>query len=127
VNVTSSPITGRNGAVTGVVNLIRDVGREGELDRMKTELVKSVSHEFRTPLSAIVGLTEMLLQGDVEESKVGKYLGIIRNEGLRLTKMVTELLSILPDRKREGDLKIGRIVVEDLLKDVVGTFSCPGK
>jgi len=109
--------------VTGIVNLIRDVSREKELDRMKTELVRSVSHEFRTPLSAIVGMTEMLLQGEVEEGKVDKYLSVIRNEGLRLTKMVSELLSLARIESGKEVLHFVRIDVEALLKDIIDTFS----
>jgi len=86
---------------------------------MKTELVRSVSHEFRTPLSAIVGMTEMLLQGDVDEDKVVKYLNVIRNEGLRLTKMVSELLSLARIESGKEVLHFSRIDFEALLKGIV--------
>jgi signal transduction histidine kinase len=123
VTINSSPILDRNGAVTGVVNLIRDVSREKELDRMKTELVRSVSHEFRTPLSAIVGMTEMLLHGDVEEGKVEKYLSVIRNEGLRLTRMVSELLSLARIESGKETLYFRRVDIEALLKNIMDTLA----
>ena len=123
ITITSSPILDRNSAVTGIVNLIRDVSREKELDRMKTELVRSVSHEFRTPLSAIVGMTEMLLQGDVDEDKVVKYLNVIRNEGLRLTKMVSELLSLARIESGKEVLHFSRIDFEALLKGICDTLA----
>ncbi len=123
VTITSSPILGNNGTISGIVNLIRDVSREIELDRMKTELVRSVSHEFRTPLSAIVGMTEMLLQGDVEDSRAKKYLNIIRNEGLRLAKMVTELLRLARIDSGKETLQFRQIDIEALLKDIVNTLA----
>lgn len=123
VVIHTSPILDRDGAVTGIVNLIRDVSREKELDRMKTELIRSVSHEFRTPLSAIVGMTEMLLHGDVDGDKVDQYLNVIRNEGLRLTKMVTELLSLARIESGKEALHFRRIDVTALLKDLEDTFS----
>ena len=122
VTITSSPILDRSSAVTGIVNLVRDVSREKELDRMKTELIRSVSHEFRTPLSAIVGMTEMLLHGDVEGDKVNKYLGIIRNEGARLTRMVTELLSIARIESGKETLKFSSIDLGELMKGIAETF-----
>ncbi len=125
VTISSSPILGKNGAVSGIVNLIRDISREIELDRMKTELVRSVSHEFRTPLSAIVGMTEMLLQGEVEESRAEKYLSIIRNEGLRLARMVTELLSLARFDSGKETMKFCRIDSEALLKVVLSTLAVP--
>lgn len=122
VTVTSSPIRDRNGTVTGIVNLVRDVSREKELDKMKTELIRSVSHEFRTPLSAIVGMTEMLLHGDVEDDKVNKYLSTIRNEGVRLTKMVTELLSIARIESGKETLKFSSIDLNEFMKGIAETF-----
>ncbi|MBI5633398.1 MAG: PAS domain S-box protein [Nitrospirae bacterium] len=122
VTITSSPILDRNGVVTGIVNLVRDVSREKELDKMKTELIRSVSHEFRTPLSAIVGMTEMLLHGDVEDEKVNKYLGTIRNEGVRLSKMVTELLSIARIESGKETLKFSSLDLNELMKEITEAF-----
>ncbi len=122
VTIASSPILDRNGSVTGIVNLIRDVSREKELDKMKTELIRSVSHEFRTPLSAIVGMTEMLLHGDVEDNKVNNYLNTIRDEGMRLSRMVTELLSIARIESGKETLKLGIVDLENLFRGVADTF-----
>jgi len=92
--ISSAPVLSPDGSVTGVVNLLRDVSREKEIDRIKTEIVRSVSHEFRTPLSAIVGMTEMILDGDVDNDRITQYLHTILNEGRRLSNMVSDLLSI---------------------------------
>jgi PAS domain S-box-containing protein len=43
VLIHSAPVLDTNGEVTGVVNLIRDVSQEKEIDRMKTEIIRSVS------------------------------------------------------------------------------------
>ena len=122
VTITSSPILDSNGTVTGIVNLVRNVSREKELDKMKTELIQSVSHEFRTPLSAIVGMTEMLLHGDVEDDKANIYLDIMHNEGIRLARMVAELLSIARIESGKETLKLAIIDLGYLLKGVAEAF-----
>ncbi|MBA4372899.1 MAG: hypothetical protein C0402_08540 [Thermodesulfovibrio sp.] len=94
VLITGTPVLDAGGAVTGVVCLIRDISREKEIDRMKTDIIRSVSHEFRTPLSAIVGMTEMILEGDLDAQKDKLYLQTILSEGMRLSDMVSDLLSI---------------------------------
>ncbi|MHB8880781.1 MAG: PAS domain S-box protein [Thermodesulfovibrionales bacterium] len=94
VRISSSPVLGPDNAVTGVAVLMRDISREKEIDAMKTEIIRSVSHGFRTPLSAIVGMTEMILDGDVDETKEKNYLSVILSEGMRLSNMVSDLLSI---------------------------------
>ncbi len=122
IMIMSSPIADSNGAVSGIVNLLRDVSREKELDRMKTELIRSVSHEFRTPLSAIVGMTEMLLQGDVADNRINEYISIIHNEGVRLSKMVSELLSIARIESGKEALKYSPIDLKELMEGIAEAF-----
>lgn len=123
VLISSDPIQNMDGQATGVVNLLRDISREKEIDRMKTELVRSVSHEFRTPLSAIVGMTEMILNGDIEEDKTKNYLKVIKNEGLRLSKMVSELLSIARIEAGKESLRLSAIDVNTLIRPILEAFT----
>lgn len=94
LRLSCSPLIDSKGNVVGAVEVFSDVTREREIDRMKTEFVKTVSHEFRTPLSAIVGMTEMVIEGEVEGERAKEYLNTILKEGERLSAMVTELLDI---------------------------------
>ncbi len=121
--ISSDPVLDAEGEVIGAVNLLRDISREKEIDGMKTGLIRSVSHEFRTPLSAIVGMTEMMLDGDIEEKKARKYLGIILNEGIRLSNMVSDLLSIAKIESGKESLKLISIDMEALLIRVIENFS----
>jgi PAS domain S-box-containing protein len=123
--ISSTPIQTRDGQITGVVNLLRDVSREKEIDKMKTEIVRSVSHEFRTPLSAIVGMTEMILNGDIGESRITQYLNVIKSEGLRLSKMVSELLSIARIESGKESLKLSGIDLRALIQSTLE--SCASK
>lgn len=94
VMISSSPVIDSDGKVVGVVNALRNVTREKEIDRMKTEFVNTVSHQFRTPLSAIIGMTEMIIDGDVKDDKAKEYLTTVLSEGKRLSEMVEDLLNI---------------------------------
>jgi len=123
VLIDSAPVFDADGGVTGVVNLVRDVSREKEIDRMKTEIIRSVSHEFRTPLSAIVGMTEMILEGDIDDNRAKKYLSTILSEGIRLSNMVSDLLSIARIESGKETVKYKKIVVRDLLSELSESFS----
>jgi PAS domain S-box-containing protein len=123
VLISSAPVLDTDGAVTGVVNLMRDVSREKEIDRMKSEIIRSVSHEFRTPLSAIVGMTEMILEGDIDGSRTRKYLSTILSEGVRLSNMVSDLLSIARIESGKETVKYETIAVRDVLSGLLGSFS----
>ncbi len=118
IQVTSVPLKDKNGLVYAAVQVLRDITREREIDRLKTEIVRSVSHEFRTPLSAIVGMTEMLLDGDVTGDRAKDYLRIMYEEGLRLSEMVSQLLDI---SRLEGGL-IEPILEKVRMDEVVETL-----
>lgn len=110
------------GEVRGAVQVFWDVTRQRELDRIKTEIIRSVSHEFRTPLTAIIGMTEMILSGDVKEERVRQYLEIMHREGLRLSRMIAELLDISKLERREL-LKIGPVDFRKIVENIKISFS----
>jgi signal transduction histidine kinase len=84
----------KEGNLAGVVYVLRDKSREKEIEILKTDFVRAVSHEFRTPLSAIVGMAEMLLDGEVEKEKEKDYLRTVLEEGKRLSEMVSDVLDV---------------------------------
>ncbi len=90
----SAPVRDNRGEIIGVVYVMRDMSREKQLDMLKTEFVKAVSHEFRTPLSSIVGMTEMILDHDVMGDKAKEYLSAILSEGSRLSALVSDVLDV---------------------------------
>lgn len=82
------------GDTTGTVAVFRDFTREAEVDRMKTSLVSMVSHDLRTPLSAIMGYAEMLqesIYGPLSEKQYSTIERIVAN-GKRLMSLVNDLL-----------------------------------
>jgi K+-sensing histidine kinase KdpD len=67
-----------------------------ETDRLKTELLANVSHQLRTPLGAIVGMSSALLETDrVDLDEAARqYLDTINNEGRHLARLVDDLLEM---------------------------------
>ena len=71
----------------------RAVKRELEVARLKSDFVSTVSHEFRSPLTAIRQLSEMLERGRVTtEEKRLEYYALISRESGRLSRLVENLL-----------------------------------
>ena len=70
-----------------------------ELSRAKDEMVSLVSHEMRTPLASIVGFTELLATRDVTPEHRSEYLGVMLQEGRRLTALINDFLDL---RRIEG-------------------------
>lgn len=84
-----------------------------ELDAMKTNFVSMISHDLRTPLTAIKGFLSLLLGGAAGElSKEQKeYLEIIKNNSERLLNLINDLLDL-------GKIESGRFTVEKHTSDL---------
>ncbi len=85
-----------HGAVIGLVTSFRDITREMDIDKAKTEFVSLASHQLRSPLSAINWYTEMLLSGDVGPITEGqeKYLTEVYKGNQRMITLVNALLNV---------------------------------
>ncbi|MBC7258649.1 MAG: response regulator [Chloroflexi bacterium] len=104
----------------GQVRLVRDITRERELERMKSDFVSIVSHELRTPLFYIKGFIELLLHGKAEDPKVRtEFLTIIRDQTDHLTKLVEDILDTSKLEQGNFLLKRERVPVEDLIRQAV--------
>ena len=96
--------------IQGCVILIRDITKEKEVDRMKTDFLSTVSHELRTPLTSVLGFTSIIetklrsriapavAQDNTKAQKAlrvtEKNLKIVVSEAERLTTLVNEVLDI---------------------------------
>jgi signal transduction histidine kinase len=111
------------GAGAALFFTYRAAAREMEASRMKAEFVSSVSHEFRTPLSAIDALLERLESGKVrDEEMLRRYYRASRQEVQRLTGMVNQLLDL--SRLNEGgkEFSFGTIDLNRLAEDAIQSF-----
>jgi signal transduction histidine kinase/ligand-binding sensor domain-containing protein/DNA-binding response OmpR family regulator len=75
-----------------------------ELDRIKTRFYTNISHEFRTPLSLILGPIEELQKGKNLTFKERKYVNIIHQNGTRLLRLVTQIMDL--SKLEDGVLRL---------------------
>lgn len=87
-------ILNENKELIGIVTILRDITREKEIDRMKTELVSMVAHELRSPLTCISGFSELLLDKATARDQLEEYASIILKESNRLSDLINKFLDI---------------------------------
>ena len=91
-----------------------------ELDNVKSDFFANISHEFRTPLTLILGPTEQLMEEATEGGK--KKLALIRRNAQRLLRLINELLDLskLESGKAQLQASPGNFIT--FLKGVVMSF-----
>ncbi len=84
---------------------LSDITKLKQLENVRKEFVANVSHELKTPLTAIKGYVETLLDGDLEDLNLArKFLEIIKNQTNRFILLVEDLLTL--SRIEFKDIKI---------------------
>lgn len=79
--------------LTGLYGVVKAVSRELAVARLQADFVSAVSHEFRTPLTTLRSMSEMLERGRVpNEERKQRYYSLISRETQRLHRLVEDLL-----------------------------------
>ena len=90
------------------------VDEEVKNERMKTELVTNVSHDLRTPLTAIITYTD-LLKNEKDEEKRKEYISVLERKSLRLKVLIEDLFEISKAASKS-------VVMHFMKVDIVGLF-----
>ena len=109
----------------GVVYTFRDLTVDRGLEAAKSDFIATLSHELRTPMTAVLGAAKTLLRDDITLSPELRHqlLEMIGAQGTRLTQITEEVL--LANRLDRGDLRIDseRVDLSQLVSEAVETMS----
>ncbi|HMB65314.1 MAG TPA: ATP-binding protein, partial [Patescibacteria group bacterium] len=103
----AAPLKDKDGNILGCVVVFRDVTKERQIDKAKTEFVSLASHQLRTPLSSINWYAEMLLDGDagkLNEEQM-QFLKEIYKGNQRMVNLVNALLNV-------SRIELGKLAVD---------------
>ncbi len=126
--VTASPII-IEGKTIGAIEILRDITKEKEVDRMKTDFISTVSHEIRTPLTTIrEGVSQALdgILGDTTQ-KQKEVFSIVLEDADRLKRIIDNLLDISKIEAGMVDLKRELVDLPGLIQGASASFSLKAK
>ena len=108
--------------IFGLVLTIRSVSREMELARMKSDFVSTISHEFKSPLTSIRQLAEMLHSGRIpSEERRQKYYDVLLEQSERLTLLTDNILSLAKIEEGRKEYHFEPVDLSVLLREVVSS------
>jgi PAS domain S-box-containing protein len=111
-----------DGPAAGGVYVLRDMRREREAERAKSELLSNISHELRTPLVPIKGYAELLLRRNVPAAKARQSLEEIVEAADRLELVVQRLLDVAAQQATPLNVRREPVAVRPLLESVVNRW-----
>lgn|GEM_PF-969529 len=126
---TYAPIKDMSDKVTGAICVFRDVTKKKEVERMRSEFVSTASHELRTPITAISGYIELVMNHDVckVDDKASEYLGKAFNTAHAMSELIKNLLVVTKIEDGKLEYTITNFSLKDLTQEVIEVFSKKAK
>jgi two-component system phosphate regulon sensor histidine kinase PhoR len=125
IHTQATPLSDDEDRRLGILIVLNDVTQLRRLERMRQDFAANVSHEVKTPLTAIKGFVETLQMdpdGDPEERR--RFLGIIEKHVHRLTAIIEDLMKLSRlEQAKAGGIELARHPVQDVLQDAISLCS----
>jgi len=107
---------------SGAVIVLHDITDLRKLERIRRDFVANVSHEFKTPLTAIQGFAETLLAGAMDDPQNRlRFLQIILDHSRRLARLTDDLLELSRMDADRVDLEVDRLSVSQFVQSCIET------
>ncbi|MFQ5509749.1 MAG: ATP-binding protein [Leptospirillia bacterium] len=121
IRVYGTPLSGSDGSRMGSVLVVADVTRIRALETMRRDFVANVSHELKTPITAIHGAVDTLLDGAATDPEsLNRFLDVIRRHSDRLGALVNDTLSLarIEQGVEKADITLRPEKLKKLLREV---------
>ncbi|HKK01264.1 MAG TPA: ATP-binding protein, partial [Desulfuromonadales bacterium] len=112
-------LRGAHGQENGALIVLNDVTRLRRLESLRRDFVANVSHELKTPITAIKGFVETLLDGAIDRPEDSRrFLGIITKQAERLNAIIDDLLALsrIEQEGERSEVPLHPGVIAEVLK-----------
>lgn len=109
-------VSGEDNSSLGIVATLADITKQRELQQMKNDVMAMITHEMRTPLTAIRGMSEVLMQFDADADRRREMHQTINEAAQRLSRMIDEYLDISRLESGVRQLRIASVRLATLIE-----------
>jgi PAS domain S-box-containing protein len=123
-NVIVTTVKDNNANLSGMIAIFHDVTQLKEVERIRTDFIATISHEFKTPLTSIMMGTDVLADegmGTLNEDQK-QFIQAIREDSERLAKLVNDLLELTRIESGKAIYKLSEYAVEDIIECALKPF-----
>ncbi|MDO4485359.1 MAG: ATP-binding protein [Bacillota bacterium] len=92
-NIVANPVS-ENGSVVGAVVIVMDVTEKEQREKLRREFTSNVSHELKTPLTTIYGVSDMMAEGIVKAEDVRSFGMTIKDESGRMISLIDDIIKL---------------------------------
>lgn len=126
--VTANPYYSINEESSGAVLTLYDITKLKKLEQIRKDFVANVSHEMKTPITAIKGFAETLLDGAIDDKENAiKFLKTIKTHSERLNSLIDDLLTLSRIELGEIKLEKNNININEAIDNVFNLLSNKAK
>ena len=109
--------------IESILVLLYDITQVRRLETVRTEFVANASHELRTPVTAIKGFAETLLDGALKQQELAeKFITIIANESNRLETIISDILELSRVEKKSEPMVVKQFEVVETVNNLIQFF-----
>lgn len=91
---------------------------EVKSQRMRTELITNVSHDLKTPLTAIITYTELMQEENVSKEQQKEYLDVLKRKSFRLKSLIEDLFEVSKATSGNVTFHMSRVDIVHLMRQV---------
>lgn len=121
IRIICAPLFDQKEGHTGYIKILHDITRDKEIDKIKSDFIRTAAHKLRTPLSAVKWIFQMMLDGDLGEMDKNQkdFLekGYQSNE--RMIRVVNDLLNVSEIEEGKFGFRFEKTQIIDMIKDVI--------